>query len=221
MSDNGHASGLQATLVLVRHAHTHMAGRFCGISDPLLSPQGVAQLAGLQQRLAAYPITHVFSSPSQRARQTAEAVAQARGLQVEYYEVLHELAFGKWEGLDWEQVVARDPEYAQQWLDQYPFVPAPGGELFDDFVQRVNHAMNAIAAQVSGGCGAVVTHAGVIRTFLEGVARRQGVAFDASKCDYAGCQELGWNQEQWILPQVSETCNAAASAPAELMDFRG
>ena len=203
-------SGPHSTLILVRHGHTEMAGRFCGISDPPLSAQGLVQLDALNRQLQAYPITHIFSSPLQRARQTADAIAAARGLQVEYFEFLHELAFGSWEGLDWDQVMARDPEYAQRWLDAYPSVPAPGGEYFEDFFQRVQYVMTAIAGRVEGGCAAVVTHAGVIRTFLGSLAELQQVRLDLTKCGYASCWEVWCDNGQWHLPFGGMAVNDAA-----------
>lgn len=221
MSDIGNASGSRCTLVLVRHAHTDMAGRFCGLSDPPLSEQGLAQLAGLNQRLKTYPITHIFSSDLQRARQTAESIAHRRRLQVEYLEVLHELAFGSWEGLDWNQVMARDPQYAQRWLDNYPSVPAPGGEYFEDFFQRVHYAMGAIAGQAAGGCVAVVTHAGVMRTFLASVARLEGTACDITTCDYASCREVWRDAGQWYLPPENVSADARSSSPRVPVEHRG
>lgn len=195
---NGLGSG--CTLVLVRHAHTAMAGTFCGTSDPPLSDLGLAQLAALNQRLKAFPFRQIFSSPSKRARQTAEAIAQNFGLQVQYVEFLHELAFGSWEGLDWDQIVARDPDYAQRWLDLHPSIPAPGGEIFEDFLQRIQHAMTSIAGQVEDGGAVVVTHAGVIRTFLGDIARPQGISLDLSVCDYISCWEVWRKAGHWHLP---------------------
>jgi broad specificity phosphatase PhoE len=220
MKNFNRASNSRATLILVRHAHTAMAGRFCGISDPPLSVKGVAQLAGLKQRLKFHPITHVFSSDLQRARQTAEAIAHHRRLDVEYLGLLHELAFGSWEGLDWEQVMARDPEYAQRWLDNYPSVPAPGGEAFENFVQRVHYVMNAIAAQIGGGCAAVVTHAGVIRTFVDSIARESGVAGEPSRCDYADFQEVWCEHGRWTSPESFDARPVEVGA-AGLMNQRG
>jgi broad specificity phosphatase PhoE len=194
-------AGSGCTLLLVRHAHTAMARTFCGLSDPPLDGQGIAQLDGLQQKLEPYRITHIFSSNLQRARQTAESIALRCGLQVRYLDFLHELAFGSWEGLDWDQIVARDPEYAQRWLDFYPSVPAPGGEYFEHFLQRIQHAMTSIAVQVEDGCAVVVTHAGVIRTFLADIAQPRGTVFDPAACDYTSCWEVGRKAGQWHLPR--------------------
>ena len=189
----------QCTLVLVRHAHTELAGTFCGAADPPLSAKGIAQLADLEQRLQAWPLTHIFSSGLLRARQTAESIAGRGGLQVQYLDSLRELSFGTWEGLAWEQVVARDPEYAQRWLGLHPSVPAPGGEDLADFASRITSAMTGIAAQVGNGCAAVVTHAGVIRTFLGDVAAAQGIPYDLTCCDYASCRELWRENGRWRL----------------------
>jgi len=210
-------SSAHCTLVLVRHAQTEMTGRFCGISDPPLDPQGRAQLDDLNRKLAKYPLTHVFSSDLQRARQTAESIAQTRGLRIECLEMLRELAFGNWEGLDWNQVMARDPAYAQRWLDGYPSIPAPEGEQFEVFLQRVQHATTAIAGQVRGGCAAVVTHAGVIRTFLGRVAQSQRVAIDLTQCEYVSCWEVEFGNGRWYLPvktPIAAETNSQARVPA-------
>ena len=213
-------SGSGCTLVLVRHAHTEMAGRFCGVSDPPLSQQGLAQLEDLNRRLHAYPISRIFTSDLQRARQTAEAIADHRGLPVERFEFLHELAFGSWEGLDWDQIQARDPAYAQRWLDLYPSVPAPGGEYFEDFFQRVQYAMTAIAGEVGSGCAVVVTHAGVIRTFLGSLRRAHGIALDLSACDYTSCWEVCREDNQWYLPHRDKG-SVTAEAAQQFVEHKG
>lgn len=194
-----HNPGTRSRLILVRHAHTDMAGTFCGSSDPPLSGRGLAQLRGLQERLKSHRITHIFSSPLQRARQTAEAIAAGHGLQVNCLEFLHELTFGSWEGLDWDQVMRRDAEYAQHWVKCYPCVPAPEGEHFEDFLQRVSCAMTAIADEAQSGCAAVITHAGVIRTFLGSVAQLRPMALDLMQCDYTSCWQLWREHGRWCL----------------------
>jgi alpha-ribazole phosphatase len=203
-----HAS--RCTLILVRHGHTHLAGTFCGLIDPPLSQQGIAQLPALDEKLRSYPITQIFSSDLQRARQTAEAIARPRGLQIQFETSLHELAFGSWEGLNWDEVMARDPEYAQRWLDSHPSVPAPGGECFEDFLLRIQRGLKDIARRHSGECVAVVTHAGVIRTFFGDVAQKNGVSYDLTQCDYTSCWEVWHEAGKWRLPQTASPTVAEA-----------
>ena len=185
-------------IVLIRHAHTEMAGRFCGHRDPPLSARGVAQLEELKARVDRYEFTHIYSSDLRRARQTAECLASHGQLPVRILDSLREIAFGDWEGLTWDQIMVRDPVYAQFWLDSYPMLSAPNGEEFADFARRIRHAMDSIAEEVQDDCAAVVTHGGVIRTFLANCAVSTK-ALDLSACDYGSCWEVHRQAGQWLL----------------------
>ncbi len=209
-------SSPRPTLILVRHAHTDMAGRFCGQIDPPLSPEGLTQLPELNDRLRNYSLSHIFSSDLQRARQTAESIASRRKLPVHLLASLREIAFGSWEGLNWEQVVAHDRDYAQRWLDLYPSIPAPGGEELEHFRERIQNAVNEIALRSRGGCAVVVTHAGVIRT-LTGNLTRDGNTGDF-KCDYGSCFEVLRDQERWTLLHEIGSGSAAHETPLVISD---
>jgi len=184
-------------IVLIRHAHTNMAGHFCGHSDPALSELGLAQLEELNARVSRYRFTHVYSSDLQRTRQTAGAIATQYHLPVLVLESLREIGFGDWEGLTWDEIMARDSEYAQCWLNSYPALTAQNGEEFSDFVRRIQCAMELIANEVEEGCAAVVTHAGVIRTFRTRIAGSDET-LDLSACDYGSCWEMFRHAGQWM-----------------------
>jgi broad specificity phosphatase PhoE len=146
----------------IRHAETEMAGRFCGHTDPALSARGRAQLGPLVQRLSAEKIEHVYSSDLRRAIRTAEAIAEGP---IELRPALREISFGHWEGLTWEEIEERDPEYATKWMDAYPHLPAPAGEKFEVFEARVLEEVNLLLTRDPGPI-AVVAHAGVLRVVL-------------------------------------------------------
>ncbi len=188
---------VRSRMILVRHAHTAMAGRFCGHSDPPLDEVGRTQLVDLTKRLRTNPITHVFSSDLLRARQTAEPIARMVDLEVQLLPSLREIGFGLWEGLDWSEVRAKDAEYAQKWIDAFPFLSAPEGEQFEDFRKRIQSAMDAVAEQVGNGCGVVITHGGVIRTFLWDALQLNGSEYRNLNCDYASCCEVRRDGVQW------------------------
>jgi broad specificity phosphatase PhoE len=193
------------TIVLVRHAHNGMAGRFCGESDPPLSEQGMEQAAKLAKELAAYfatyfvthSVTHIFSSDLRRAQQTANAIAGNSALPVELLPSLREIRFGEWEGLNWDEVRARDADFAARWMDAHPLLAAPGGEDFVAFRERVCGAMAEVAKRTAGGCSAVVTHGGVIRTFLLDVLGLPPAALASLPCEYASWVELQMRAGRW------------------------
>lgn len=90
------------TLYLVRHGHTDfvaqgkLPGHLAGIH---LTEQGRAQAAQLAERLRGARLAGVYSSPLERARQTAKPIAEAAGLPVSVRPGLNELDIGSWEGL--------------------------------------------------------------------------------------------------------------------------
>lgn len=164
-------------LILLRHAATEMAGTFCGHSDPPLSSEGRAQLPALAALSRDWNLRHVYASDLQRAQETAEAIAAATRVSVTTLPGLRELSFGEWEGLTWSEIEVREPSVAATWLKKFPHMPAPGGESYEHFSQRITEAMQTVEAELSTGSVAVVSHAGVLREIL---AKKSGIATDVA-----------------------------------------
>ncbi|HEY0640515.1 MAG TPA: histidine phosphatase family protein [Pseudonocardiaceae bacterium] len=87
------------TVVLLRHARSTanasgvLAGRTPGIG---LDEHGVAQAAGLVERLAAVPLALVVTSPLQRCVETITPLVTARGITPVPDERLAEVDYGSW-----------------------------------------------------------------------------------------------------------------------------
>jgi len=91
------------TLLLVRHGLTAVTGdRLAGWTPDLhLDERGQAQAAALAARLAPLPLTAIVSSPLDRCRETAEAIAaqgDARPEKLEIDERFGEVRYGDWTG---------------------------------------------------------------------------------------------------------------------------
>ena len=69
-------------LLLIRHA-LPLRSEYGQGSDPALSAAGLVQARRLPDALARYPIARLVSSPQRRAMQTAEPLAQTRGLAID------------------------------------------------------------------------------------------------------------------------------------------
>ena len=98
-------------LLLLRHAETdwNREGRYQGWTDTDLSEVGRGQAEAAGRLLARQPLAAVWSSPLRRARDTAAAIASAKGLAVKEHAAFMEMRFGDWEGLTREEVAARFP----------------------------------------------------------------------------------------------------------------
>jgi alpha-ribazole phosphatase/probable phosphoglycerate mutase len=161
-------SGFRKVL-LIRHAQSQFHGRFCGSSDPPLSHAGEAQAREVANKLRAASLDHICCSPLRRALATAERIAAATVCPLTIMDGLREIDFGSWEGLTWSEIELRDPAHAKLWMEQYPNVPAPGGEPFEAFRLRVLGAFRQIRLEAvcsSRNTIAVVAHGGVLGVLL-------------------------------------------------------
>lgn len=121
-------------LVLVRHGEStaNAVGVLLGRSDPPLTERGTAQVAAVRRALG--PVTRVISSPLNRAR--ASALALAGELPVEIDERWIEVDYGELEGRPVGQVPA---EVWRRWRLEADFRPA-GGETLAEVARRVGAA---------------------------------------------------------------------------------
>ena len=89
-------------MYLVRHGQTESSARkaYSGRSDVALTDEGREQARRAAEQLAGAGIDAVFSSPLSRARDTAQAIADATGAPLTVDERLTEVDYGDFEGLD-------------------------------------------------------------------------------------------------------------------------
>jgi len=155
------------SLVFIRHAQTDLAGAFCGHSDPLVNSIGHKQIAEMISRLRSETFDAIYSSDLCRAVETATPLAQAFALPIITTHRLREIHFGDWEGLTWAEIELRDPTYASRWMEAFPALPAPNGESFAAFENRILDVVNHLCCLSQTKRFAVVTHAGVMRVVLQ------------------------------------------------------
>jgi probable phosphomutase (TIGR03848 family) len=163
-----------ATVILVRHGRTSanvggvLAGRTPGVR---LDETGVAQAEKAAARLAAVPLAAVVSSPLERCRQTAQAVAraQAGSLRVVADKGLTECDYGEWQGRPLKELVKEPLWKVVQ--GQPSAAHFPGGESLAAMQARVVDAVRRrdAAVEAAHGPGAVwvaVSHGDLVKAVL-------------------------------------------------------
>ena len=160
-------------LLLIRHAendvmHTRLAGRLPGVH---LNDQGRQQAAELAELLKGLPISAVYSSPLERAIETATPIAQVHGHPIQIRPALSDVDYGTRQGLTFRQL--RRTKLWQQVEKNPSQVRFPGGETLLEVQHRVIKDLDALF--VNGSVSAVVTHADPIRLAL---AHYLGMALD-------------------------------------------
>jgi probable phosphoglycerate mutase len=166
------------TVILIRHGMTADTDRnvFAGqaLPGPDLHEYGRAQAAAAARELAAmlavpwYGLeapTRLLASPTARTLQTAAALAEVLGLEVEEAPGFIEQNFGQWDGLTGEQVEATHPDGPVSWRHDPDFAP-PGGESRTQLGVRVKAALNDLVARYRGQTVVVAAHTMSIRAAL-------------------------------------------------------
>lgn len=157
---------MSAAVLLVRHAHTavlglRLTGRLPGVA---LTMTGRAQAQRLAARLREAPLAAIYSSPMERALETARPLAEARGLAIVECPNLTEIDFGEWTGQTFE-VLDRLPGW-RRFNAERGSAEVPGGETALDVQRRAVEAVQAIAARHEGETVVAVTHGDIIRSVL-------------------------------------------------------
>jgi alpha-ribazole phosphatase len=154
-------------LYLIRHGETepNKTGVLMGSTDTPLNDHGRLQAASLGARLNALEVDTIFSSPLQRAVETASLVFGEEA-QIITDSSLQEFHFGEWEGMHFSEIARQYPEIWQLWLTDWEQTHIPGGEAFPAFKHRVISVVEEIVRHHPGKRVAVVSHGGCIRSLL-------------------------------------------------------
>jgi probable phosphoglycerate mutase len=161
-----------ASIYLARHGQTayNLEGRFQGHLPVPLDDTGRAQALELAKRAAAHDFAVLWTSPLLRARETADAIARATGLEPREDERLAETDAGEWTDRSFEEVRAAAPEAFDSFIAGERAFAFPGGESLVHQQERVVAALEQIER---GELPAIVVcHGMVIRAALSWRAGR-------------------------------------------------
>lgn len=155
-----------STFYLIRHATNDFVGKSIvgwtpGVS---LNAEGRAQAERLAWKLLGRGITRLYSSPLERALETAGPIAEALGLRVEVHDALGEVRYGEWTGKRFDEL-ERDPRW--RLFNHYRSgTRAPGGELMLESQARIVNELECLRVRHPAETIAAVSHADIIRAAL-------------------------------------------------------
>jgi broad specificity phosphatase PhoE len=152
------------TFYLIRHAtndyltENKIAGWLPGVH---LNAEGRKQSEQLAQRLGSEPIRAIYSSPLERARETAEPLAAKLGLPLQISEGLGEIRFGDWTD---QPIPKLDADlHWQGWNSFRSGTQAPKGDFMIDAQARIVREMIRLRAEHPSSAIALVTHGDPIK----------------------------------------------------------
>jgi len=158
---------------LLRHGETIWNkdnNRYCGISDISLSAEGRQQVSQAADFLAQLPISAIYSSPLQRAKESAGIIARRTALKPQIDPRLMEQNFGEWEGLTSSAIAAKEPELWEKWLQHADHVkPGGTGETGTEVYLRATEAFLELQQHHEQASIVIVGHNTFNRIWLAGL----------------------------------------------------
>jgi broad specificity phosphatase PhoE len=157
------------TLYLARHAmHSLVDQVLCGRTAGVhLADAGRQQAAVLARRLGAVGLAAVYSSPLERARETAAIIAAGAGHDPVIEDALTEIDFGAWNGRRFDSL-QDDPEW-RRWNEERGTARPPGGESMGEVQARTMRWAAHVAELHPDAAIAAVSHGDVIKAMIAAI----------------------------------------------------
>jgi probable phosphomutase (TIGR03848 family) len=197
------------TVVLLRHGRTtaNAGGVLAGWTPGVqLDETGTAQVQAVGERLATVPLAAIVSSPLERCRQTADAVAAGRELEVQSDDRLGEARYGDWTGRTIKELV-KDPLWKV--VQQHPSAavfPGPEGEGLAQTQARAVAAVREWNAKL--GPDAVwlaCSHGDVIKAILADALGLHLDQFQRIVVDPASISVVTYTETRPFVVRVNDT----------------
>lgn len=200
-----------ARIVLARHG---AASTPDGVSARTLTKDGVAQSEALAALAAGLRVAGVWSSTMQRARQTADVVADRLGLEVVPDDRLRELLNDE----QWTPPLRDKDEpgdvYAA-WLEG-DLDGTIFGETGHDVVARLRDVVEDAADRFRGEAVLLVSHGGLIELGLTHLARNVTASFvDSNPLDNGEAVELEVDSSGWVCTSWAGEPLGARTGPGQ------
>jgi probable phosphomutase (TIGR03848 family) len=198
-----------STVILMRHGRTtaNTSGVLAGWTPGVqLDETGIQQVRAVAERLARVPLAAVVSSPLERCRQTADAVAVGRDLEVQTDDRLGEARYGDWTGRTIKELV-KEPLWKV--VQQHPSAavfPGPEGEGLAQTQARAVAAVREWNAKL--GPNAVwlaCSHGDVIKAILADALGLHLDQFQRIVVDPASVSVVTYTETRPFVVRVNDT----------------
>ena len=156
------------TIYLVRHAEAE--GNLYRIAhgqyDGLITDRGYRQIDVLRRRFENVHIDAVYSSDLFRARTTAKAIYEAKGLPLHLEPAFREIHMGIWEGRIWQELNTNYEQEMYCFNRQLDKFSIEGGETCQQVLDRFLPALERVAKAHDGETIAIFSHGAALRMVI-------------------------------------------------------
>ena len=197
-------------IILVRHGETmaNKAQLVLGTSDVPLTKLGRGQAKAAAQKISLMEPspTILFSSPYQRAKETAGYISNVIGLNPIFIDGLKEMNSGEMEGIKASEMVDKYPEYMKNWRRDHSTARPPGGETLEEVHSRAWKSILNIFNEYDEPLVVVVAHLFPIQGILCNVLGIKSNNFEKLVIDLGSLSSIEIQSHSYRLLRMNDIC---------------
>ncbi|HEX7332531.1 MAG TPA: histidine phosphatase family protein [Pyrinomonadaceae bacterium] len=194
------------TFFLIRHASCSGLGHKLWGRSPgvCLNEKGKFQAQQLAQRFNGIKLQALYSSPLERALETADTLAQNMKLDVKKNYALNEIDYGDWTGKTFE-ILSTDERW-RRYNARRSTTIIPGGESFLDVQNRIVKELDVLSRQHTNARVALVSHADIIRAAVAYFTATPIDMIERLEISPCSVSVLGLDEESATLLTINNRC---------------
>jgi probable phosphoglycerate mutase len=209
-------------IILIRHGETdwNRVRRLQGHWDIALNELGHRQASALARALSSEKPTAIYASDLQRARDTAQAVADRHQITVSIDARLRERCYGAFEGLLYDDIDGHFPQAFAQWQARELHARFPAGErqaeTLHEFSARAVAVVTELAQRHDNEKIIIVSHGGVLDCVYRAAYGMDLLVERQFDMKNAAINRLHWNGTQMTVLQWADVAHLDAAALDEI-----
>jgi len=209
-------------IILIRHGETdwNRVRRLQGHWDIALNELGHRQASALALALSSEKPTAIYASDLQRARDTAQAVADRRQITVSIDARLRVRCYGAFEGLLYDDIDGHFPQAFAQWQARELHARFPAGErqaeTLHEFSARAVAVVTELAQRHDNEKIIIVSHGGVLDCVYRAAYGMDLLVERQFDMKNAAINRLHWNGTQMTVLQWADVAHLDAAALDEI-----
>lgn len=200
---------------LVRHGTTDWNKEeiFRGRLDCKLNETGQAEARALAEYFRDIPLQAIYSSPLSRAMETAQAVAEAKALQVVPHPEFIDIDFGEWQGLPLKEVREKYSELYRLWRERPEAIHFPGGENLARVRARAWEGLQKVVRENPDKTALILSHRVVTKVLICTVLGLDDSHFWHIKQDTTAVNCIEYNRGFFVTSLINDTCHLKSIHP--------
>lgn len=159
-------------IIFLRHGQAQnntarvLAGRAPGVT---LTEKGIKQANDIGRFLKSFDISHIYTSPIERAKMTADIVGKHLDLPSTIDERLYELEMGSFSGMEYDKLFAKHGNVFLKFYQGDPTIEQNGVETFAQVKKRVLELVDFVCKTHQEKNVLLVTHMDPIKAMISNI----------------------------------------------------